>query len=92
MYLVPWTEYPSWEHEQVTHGDQTGPYKKGEEAEHPLEDRFYADEDEDGKEEEKSSRHRDEECQVVLRFLDREGYREYYKGWRTAVNPCLHNQ
>ena len=72
IYLVPWTEYPSWEHEQVTHGDQTGPYKEREEAEHPLEDGLNADKYEDGQEQEKSGGHRDQEGQVVLCILERE--------------------
>lgn len=59
FYLVPGTEDPSGEHEQVTHGDKTRPYQEGEEAEHTLENGLDADENEDGQEEEKGRRHRD---------------------------------
>lgn len=72
IYLVPGAENPSGEHEQVTHGDQTGPYKEREEPEHPLEDRLDADQDEDGQEEEEGSGNRDQEGQVVFCILERE--------------------
>lgn len=76
IYLVPGAEYPSREHEQVTHGDQTGPYQEREEAEHPLEDRLDADEYEDGQEEEEGGGNRDQERQVVLYVLGAERERE----------------
>lgn len=75
IYLVPGAEDPSGEHEQVTHGDQTGPDEQGEEAEHPLEDRLDADEDEDGQEEEEGGGDRDQERQVVLCVLGRRSRR-----------------
>lgn len=76
LYLVPGAEYSSWEHEQVTHGDQASPYKQREEAEQPLEHRLNADKDEDGQEEEERSGNRDQERQVVLCVLERETGRE----------------
>lgn len=72
-YLVPGAEDPSGEHEQVAHGDQTGPDEQGEEAQHPLEDWLDADQDEDGQEEEEGGGDRDEERQVVLNVLGAEG-------------------
>lgn len=72
-YLVPGAEDPSGEHEQVAHGDQTGPDEQGEEAEHSLEDRLDADQDEDGQEEEEGGGDRDEERQVVLCVLGEGG-------------------
>lgn len=69
VYLVPGAEYPSGEHEEVAHGDQTGPDEQGEEAEHPLKDRLDADEDEDGQEEEEGGGDCDQERQVVLCVL-----------------------
>lgn len=72
LYLVPRTESASREHEQVAHGDQTGPYQQREEAQHPLEDRFNADEDEDWQEEEERCGHRNQERQVVLCVLKTE--------------------
>ena len=76
IYLIPGAEYPSWEHEQVTHGDKTGPYKEWKEAEHPLKDRLNADEDEDGQEKEESSGNCDQERQVVLCILGGKRQRE----------------
>lgn len=75
-YLVPGTEDPSGEHEEVAHGDQTRPDEQGEEAEHPLKDRLDADQDEDGQEEEECGGDGDEERQVVLGILGEEGGRE----------------
>lgn len=71
LYLVPGTELAPGEHEQVAHGDQTGPCQEREETQHPLENRFNADEDEDGQEEEQSSGNRYQERQVILRVLQR---------------------
>lgn len=60
-HLVPRTEDPPGEHEEVTHGNQAGPYKEGEEPEHAVEDGLYADQDEDGEEEEEGGGHGDQE-------------------------------
>jgi len=76
LYLVPRAQRSPREHEQVTHGDQTGPYQKREEAQHPLEDRLNTDEDEDGQEEEESSRNCYQERQVVLCVLEADRYRK----------------
>ena len=74
-HLIPGTKNASSEHEEVSHGDQTGPYKEREEAEHPLEDGLYTDEDEDGQEEEEGGWHGDQECQVFLHVLQGRGDR-----------------
>ena len=68
-YLVPGTQYPSGEHEEVTHGNQTRPDEEGEETQHPLEDRLDAYQDEDGEEEEECGGDCDQEHQVVLVVL-----------------------
>lgn len=68
-HLVPRTDDPSGEHEEVTHGNQAAPDEQGEEAEELLKDRLDADQDEDGEEDGQCSGHSDEEGYVVLHGL-----------------------
>lgn len=68
-HLVPRTDDPSKEHEEVTHGNQAAPDEQREEAEELLEDGLDTDEDEDGEEDDQCGGHGDEEGHVVLYVL-----------------------
>lgn len=68
-HLVPWTDDPTEEHEEVTHGNQTAPDQQGEEAEKLFEDRLDADEDEDGEKNGQSCGHSHDEGHVILHGL-----------------------
>lgn len=68
-HLVPWTDDPTIEHKEVTHGNQTAPDEQGKKAEKLFEDWLDADEDEDGEKNGQSCGHSHDEGHVVLHVL-----------------------
>lgn len=68
-HLVPRTDDPAVEHEEVTHGNQTAPDEQGKEAKKLFEDGLDAHKDEDGEENGQGRGHSDDEGHVVLHVL-----------------------
>lgn len=68
-HLVPRTDNPSREHEEVSHGNQATPDEQGEEAEELLENSLDADKNKDGEEDGHRGGNSDEECNVIFHSL-----------------------
>lgn len=74
-YLVPGTDDPSKEHEEVAHCHKAGPDYQGEKPQELLEDRLDADQDENRQEDGQGGGNGDEERHVVLDVLRGHGKR-----------------
>ena len=69
-HLIPGTDDPAEEHEEVTHDDQAGPDHQGEDTKELLEDGLHADQNEHGQEDGHRRGNRDDKGHVVLDVLE----------------------
>ena len=68
--LIPGTDDPAEEHEEVTHDDQAGPDDQREDTQEPLEDGLHADQHEHGQEDGHRRGNRDDKGHVVFDVLE----------------------